>query len=113
MEKKRQSLFSADVMDAINGLETKPDAIKAPDKSAIEAVSKTVNFTSREPGAAGGKRNGRYYRTGRTVPFSTKISHEYNVLFFKLVDENGWKINETLEKAIAALKRETDKNKAH
>jgi hypothetical protein len=43
------------------------------------------------------------YRTGRNVTFSAKTTRETVERFYAIAEGQGWKANETFEKAVAAL----------
>ena len=48
----------------------------------------------------------RRHRTGRNVQFNVKASQETVDAFYAISDAKGWVLGETLEHALAALKRE-------
>lgn len=85
-----------------------------PPSGEIDAVSIGSRFKSREPDAVvvadaqSSKRKPMVYRTGRNVVFSAKTTRETVEQFYALAEANGWKANETFEKAVAALQRECD-----
>lgn len=87
---------------------------RRPPPDEIDAVSIGSRFKSREPDAAAAvntqssKRKPMVYRTGRNVVFSAKTTRETIEQFYVLAEVNGWKANETFEKAVAALQRECD-----
>jgi len=87
---------------------------RRPPSEEIDAVSLGSRFKSREPTAAAvadatsSKRKPMVYRTGRNVVFSAKTTRETVEQFYALAESNGWKANETFEKAVAALQRECD-----
>lgn len=82
--------------------ETPPEVIRA----AAEAAS----FRSREPvqkaETKSSKTEPRRYRTGRNTQLNIKVSPETLASFYDIADSQGWVLGETLEKAIASLKRE-------
>lgn len=87
---------------------------RRPPLEEIDAASLGSRFKSREPTAEAAvdvtstKRKPMVYRTGRNVVFSAKTTRETVEQFYALAEANGWKANETFEKAVAALKRECD-----
>jgi hypothetical protein len=46
------------------------------------------------------------YRTGRNTQFNAKIRADTHALIYEIAKQQGWKVGETLEHAIAALQRE-------
>jgi hypothetical protein len=54
------------------------------------------------------KRTPRRYRTGRNVQFNMKASQEAVDAFYAISDKQGWVLGETLEHAVAALRRELE-----
>jgi hypothetical protein len=100
-----------------------PKQQKAPEKKipadALRAVSEAANFPSREavapPPAAvpvvekpEEKRELRRYRTGRNVQLNIKVKSETLETFYKIADQNGWVLGETLERAVKALEASLD-----
>ncbi|HEY1580439.1 MAG TPA: hypothetical protein VGF82_25540 [Terracidiphilus sp.] len=86
---------------------------KAPPRDQVRALAEAVNFRSREappaPINSPKKRAGRVYRTGRNVQFNIKASQETVDDFYALTEAHpGWVLGYTLERAIAALKRELE-----
>ena len=87
---------------------------RRPPSEEIDAASLGSRFKSREPmpaaaaDVASSKRQPMVYRTGRNVVFSAKTTRETVEQFYALAQSNGWKANETFEKAVAALQRECD-----
>jgi hypothetical protein len=86
---------------------------KAPPQDQVRALAEAVNFRSREAPPASinspKKRAGRVHRTGRNVQFNIKASQETVDDFYALTEAHpGWVLGYTLERAIAALKRELE-----
>jgi hypothetical protein len=86
---------------------------KAPPQDQVRALAEAVNFRSREappaPIRSPKKRAGRVHRTGRNVQFNIKASQETVDDFYALTEAHpGWVLGYTLERAIAALKRELE-----
>ena len=77
-----------------------------PPPEAVRAVSEASNFPSREPIAAGVPKLQRRRRTGRNLQLNLKVAVDTYNSFYLIADSQGWVLGETLEKAIAALKRE-------
>jgi hypothetical protein len=81
-------------------------------------VAEAANFPSRQardvlaPAAAAKSkttREPRVHRTGRNVQFNVKASQETIDAFYAVTNANqGWVLGYTLERAIAALKRELE-----
>jgi hypothetical protein len=69
----------------------------------VRAVSEAARFSSRE---AIPRRAPRIYRTGRTMQFNARATPETVEAFYAIADQQGWLVGETLEHALAALKRE-------
>ena len=107
MSSARASIFDTDDLD-ISGFAPKagPDA-SAPAAEQVRAIAEAAHFHSREslPTPAP-KRVQRRHRTGRNVQFNVKASQETVDAFYAISDAKGWVLGETLEHALAALKRE-------
>ena len=111
---KRASIFE-DVLelDVSDFSPKKRSDTKAPTPEQVRAVAEAANFPSREasraPAKAAIKRPGRVHRTGRNVQFNIKASQEAVEAFYAVTDAHpGWVLGYTLERAIAALKRELE-----
>ncbi|MGA7237193.1 MAG: hypothetical protein WBY44_16020 [Bryobacteraceae bacterium] len=83
----------------------------APPPEEVRAVSQSANFRSREATDAKpeskSKRSPRQHRTGRNVQFNIKAKLETVDDFYRITDAHpGWVLGYTLERAVAALKRE-------
>ena len=87
-------------------------AVKAiePPPEAIRAVSESANFKSREPVQTAPARSvkQRRRRTGRNLQLNLKVAANTLESFYEITDRQGWVLGETLERALAALKRELD-----
>ena len=91
---------------------------KATDKTApaaeqVREVSLAAQFRSREPQATKSEqksaRSPRIHRTGRNVQFNVKASRETVEAIYSITDAHpGWVLGYTLERAVAALKRELE-----
>lgn len=106
MSTPRASIFDSDDLD-VSGFapRTGPDA-SAPLAEQVRAVAEAAQFRSREQPAPAPKRVQRRHRTGRNVQFNVKASQETVDAFYAISDSKGWVLGETLEHALAALKRE-------
>lgn len=95
-------------LDGFEPKKTKPARpTESPEK--VRAVAEANNFTSRAPArppapAATPPRRGR--RTGRNIQLNIKATQDTIDLFYRLSDERGWVLGETLEHALTALERE-------
>jgi hypothetical protein len=113
MPKPRASIFEETGDIDISGFAPKSarDA-EAPAAQAVRAVAEAANFRSREAPpltpAQAQKREPRRYRTGRNVQFNVKASQETVQAFYEVCDQQGWVLGHTLERAIAALRRELE-----
>ena len=110
MANPRASIFETDDLD-VSGFapRTGPDA-SAPLAEQVRAVAEAANFRSRESAAPAPaeapKRVQRRHRTGRNVQFNVKASQQTVDSFYAISDAKGWVLGETLEHALAALRRE-------
>ena len=106
MSSARASIFEADDLD-ISGFAPRPGPdTSAPAAEQVRAVAEAAHFHSREQPAPAPKRVQRRHRTGRNVQFNVKASQETVDAFYAISDAKGWVLGETLEHALAALKRE-------
>ena len=90
----RPDLFAEGDLD-ISGFEPRPGP--QPPVEQVRAVTEAAGFRSREP---------RRYRTGRTAQFNVRTTPATVEAFYDIADRQGWKVGETLEKALAALQRD-------
>jgi hypothetical protein len=117
----RASVFDTEADFDLSGFA--PKQPKAPEKKipadAVRAVSEAANFPSREALApppamapavakAEEKRELRRYRTGRNVQLNIKVKSETLETFYKIADQHGWVLGETLERAVKALEATLD-----
>ena len=89
----------------------------------VRAIAEASNFPSREakkekaptpeqppaPKVASAKRAAHRLRTGRTLQINARASAETVEEFYAIAAAQNWKAAETLERAVAALKRELDR----
>jgi len=115
MSKERSSIFEdSDDLD-VSGFAPKsapqPDAIP-PER--VRAVAEASRFPSREAKASQpaapspAKRAPRRHRTGRTQQFNARTTPEVVEAFYAIADQQNWLVGETLEHALAALRRELE-----
>ena len=112
MANPRASIFETEDLD-VSGFapRTGPDA-SAPLAEQVRAVAEAANFRSRESAAPtpnlveAPKRVQRRHRTGRNVQFNVKASQQTVDSFYAISDAKGWVLGQTLEHALAALRRE-------
>lgn len=90
----RPDLFAEADLD-ISGFE--PGPAPRPPVEQVRAVTEAAGFRSREP---------RRYRTGRTAQFNVRTTPATVEAFYDIADRQGWKVGETLEKALEALQRD-------
>lgn len=84
-----------------------PKAKTAPKVDTAQAAE-AAGFQSREPkpaAAASSQKPPRRRRTGRNAQFNIKARPETIESFYKVADENGWGLGETLEHAVALLEK--------
>jgi hypothetical protein len=123
MPKARASIFEEEEREEGQGLDVGSFAPKtaidpkAPKQEEVRAVAKAARFPSREAATAEPsrqpKRAPRIYRTGRNVQFNAKVSQETADAIYAITDANDkWVIGYTLERAITALRRELELEKA-
>lgn len=111
---QRASIFEDELKVDVSDFSPKkrPD-IKAPTQEQVRAVAEAANFPSRQardvPAKPTTKRAARVYRTGRNVQFNAKASQETIDAIYAVTEaQPGWVLGYTLERAIAALKRELE-----
>jgi hypothetical protein len=80
----------------------------APPPEAIKKIAEAAKFTSREPAPAKSKKKPRTYRTGRNMQLNVRVRDYTLNDVYSISDTQGWVLGETIERAIAALKRELD-----
>jgi hypothetical protein len=107
MSGERISIFHEEI--DLSGFAPEAEPAKAaPSAEQVRKVSESAHFHSREPARERSrtKHKPRTYRTGRTATFSAKTTPVVYDALYAIADRQGWKIGETLEKALAALQRE-------
>ena len=115
MAKSRASIFGEEEslpLDIGAFTPKSADDNRAPPAEQVRAVSQAANFKSREPAAAKtekpAKRAARRFRTGRNVQFNIKALQETVDAFYAITEAQKWVFGYTLERAMAALKRELE-----
>ena len=93
----RPNLFEDDEID-VSGFAPKTEAGPQADKDALRQAGEAAGFQSRPV-----HRTPRRYRTGRTAQFNTRIMPTAFERFYQIAEQQGWKIGETVEYALAAL----------
>jgi hypothetical protein len=116
MPKERASFFNDAADIDLSAFSTKSrEEGRAPPPENVKAVAKAANFPSRESSSTPTKppktRPARVYRTGRNVQFNVKALQETVDTFYAITDKQGWVLGETLDRAVAALRRELDARK--
>jgi hypothetical protein len=113
MRKERVNIFDTPDIDlGAFSPKTREDT-KAPAAEDVKAVAKAANFRSREPkpvvATIPEKRAPRIHRTGRNVQFNVKaLQTTIDDIYAITEAHEGWVLGYTLERAVAALKRELD-----
>lgn len=129
MSKSRMSIFEADPAEQdldLSGFAPKPPR-PAPAPQALDEITAGSKFRSREaarpavqpeslqqpahqaPDLPSGRRAPRLYRTGRNSTVSIKTTPAAADEFYRLADQAGWKVGETFERAVAALRKELER----
>ena len=88
-----------------------------PPKEKVRAVTEAARFPSREGRAPAAealsqpvvpepiKRKPHYHKTGRTAQLNCRVMPAHFDKVYAMADQQGWKIGETVERAIDALER--------
>ncbi|MFZ0256560.1 MAG: stability/partitioning determinant [Gammaproteobacteria bacterium] len=107
MTNGRASIFDEDADDLdLSGFEPKKGRGTVPGAppEKVRAVAEANKFTSRSPGPP--KRGAparRIHRTGRNIQLNIKASQATVDLFYRIADDQGWVLGETLERALEVL----------
>jgi hypothetical protein len=79
----------------------------------VRVVAEASRFPSPEPKAASpanaaplARRPPRIHRAGRTMQFKARTTPQTVEALYAIADQQGWLVGETLERALAALRRE-------
>jgi hypothetical protein len=115
----RASIFgdqAADRLD-LSGFAPRPARKDtSPDRATVRRESEAAGFVSRQPTATppiieppeaidGPKPPLRRRRTGRNIQLNLKVDRETADRLYRLADEHGWVLGETLEHALEALEK--------
>ena len=116
----RAGLFEDDL--DISGFAPKPPARA----EQVKAVAEQAGFRSREPLPAGpakpapvdasspdARREQRRYRTGRNQQLNLKVRPQDATTFYAIADAEGWVLGDVFARAIAALERELQQQRAN
>jgi hypothetical protein len=112
---QRTSIFSSP--DGVKGVDVSDFKPKIhpeprPQQEEIDRAAQGSRFRSRDPvqdetvGRPSTKRQPLVYRTGRDVTLSVKTTAQTRDRFYELTVQQGWKVAEAFEQAVAALERE-------
>jgi hypothetical protein len=99
----RPNIFDDEEFD-VSAFAPKTDLGPRADKEALRQAGESAGFQSRPV-----QRTPHRYRTGRTAQFNTRIMPAAFDRFYQIAEQQGWKIGETVEKALAALERELER----
>jgi hypothetical protein len=107
MTTERASIFGVDGDFDVSGFAPQKPRSDAP-RERIRQVSEASEFRSREPDRAPPLADveQRRYRTGRNIHLNIKVRAETRTRFYRIADDKGWVLGETLERAVEALERE-------
>ncbi len=94
---QRPNLFDEDEID-VSDFAPKTGSEPQADKDKLRQVGEVSGFQSRPV-----HRTPHRFRTGRTAQFNTRIMPAAFDRFYQIADQQGWKIGETVEKALEAL----------
>ncbi len=107
---KRASIFDDAAELDVGAFKPETAAPLEPDRETLKAISEASNFPSRQAkslqASAPTRREPRRHRTGRTAQFNVRTTPQTVDEFYRLADQRGWLVGETLERALAALQRE-------
>lgn len=101
MSRKRAPVFGEtdDANLDLQGFKPKAKTPRALDPAAVKTVSVAHDFKSRESMPL------RRRRTGRNVQINIKARAEAIETLYRISDNHGWVLGETLEHALAALEK--------
>lgn len=83
----------------------------APAVDQLRQVTALAGFPSRQapaPPAQERQHQRRTYRTARSRTFACRITDEAFDSIYAIADAQGWKVGETIERALKALRRELE-----
>jgi hypothetical protein len=93
----RPNLFEEDEID-VSEFTPKTGSEPQADMDKLRQAGEAAGFQSRPV-----HRTPHRYRTGRTAQFNTRIMPTAFDRFYQIANQQGWKIGETVEKALEAL----------
>ena len=110
MSNPRADIFDENTDDLdLSGFEPKQPGKSKKSVNTLEqvrAVTEANKFTRRSPTPpTPSKPTRRIYRTGRNVQLNIKASQSTIETFYRIADQQGWVLGETLERALEALDR--------
>jgi hypothetical protein len=113
MAKQRINFFDTPDIDIAAFKPKTREEVRAPTAEDVNTIAKAANFPSREAKPVVAKtlekRAPRVHRTGRNVQFNVKASQETIDQIYSITEAHeGWVLGYTLERAVAALKRELE-----
>lgn len=107
MTNERASIFDEDTDDLdLSGFEPKQSREAKPPAppEKVKAVAEANKFTSRSPAPVKPTAQARrIHRTGRNIQLNIKASQATVDLFYRIADDQGWVLGETLERALDVL----------
>ena len=110
MTKDRASIFDSgdSALLDVSSFKPKPAAnAEAAPVAHLRAIAEASQFPSREPPKGSpSRRPPRLHRTGRTMQFNCRATRETVEALYTIADRQQWMVSETLEHALAALRRE-------
>jgi hypothetical protein len=109
MTKDRASIFDSSDTGLLDVSSFKPKTAANADAvpvAHLRAIAEASQFPSREPKLEPPRRAPRLHRTGRTMQFNCRATRETVEALYAIADRQHWKVSETLEHALAALRRE-------
>lgn len=110
MMNKRANIFDDAAELDVGSFKPETALAPEPDREKLKVISEASNFPSRQAkplqASAATRREPRRHRTGRTAQFNVRTTPQTVDEFYRLADQKGWLVGETLEHALAALKRE-------
>lgn len=83
-----------------------------PPKAETQKIAEAAGFRSREAASASdmAPKKVRRRRTGRNAQFNIKARPETIEEYCQIADQNGWGLGETLEHAVALLRKHAGKS---
>ena len=107
MIKQRANLGFGDALADLSSF--KPITKTASKDTKTSEAAEAAGFVSRESKIKEMPKAQRRRRTGRNAQFNIKARPETIEAFYKVADENGWGLGETLEHAVTLLEKHTQR----